>query len=87
MGGGERERRLFVAVALKPRPVAIHLSRVAVNGGVAPVELRFLFVITVRPAPRRTIVPTAFFVVFVRCLVVLYIGALFLVRRHTASFH
>jgi hypothetical protein len=84
---GQFDRQLFVAVALKPRSVAIYLSGVTVDVGVAPVKIGFLFIITGRPGPRRPIMPLAFVVVIVGCLVVLYVQALVLVRAHTASSH
>jgi hypothetical protein len=81
-GAGQVDRRLFVAVTFESRPVAIYLSGVAVDVGVAPVETSFLLVLTGRPSPRRPIMPTGLVVVIVGCLVMLYIEALFLVGGH-----
>jgi hypothetical protein len=70
----------FAAIAFKPPAIAIDLCSVAVDHGVARVEIGPLFVLTGRPIPRRPIMPIAVVVVIVGCLVVPFI------RGHAASF-
>lgn len=79
----------FVAIALKPRPVAIYLRGLAVNVArrASRVEISFLLVLTGRPIPCRPVMAIACVVVIVGGLVVLYIGTLFLfVGGHAGSF-